>query len=102
MDSQIYLKDVLKIAVIPKLSNEVCITANFEYKKYIGECKKFTLKARGGAINICFAQGQSGVTYILLPDGVSYNEDVILTKTDFCIFFQSPTINTVLEVILWQ
>lgn len=102
MDSQIYLKDVLKVAKVPILSNEVCIVANFEYKKYIGECKKFTLKARGGAINICFSQGQSGVTYILLADAVSYNEDVILTKTDFCIFFQSPTINTVLEVILWQ
>lgn len=101
-ESRLYLKDVLKTANIPIISNQVCIVANFEYLKYIGKCKKFTIKARGGDIKFSFDQGQSGVNYILLGDAISYNEDVIDTSIDFVIYFQSATAGAVLEVIIWR
>ena len=99
---EIYLYDLIKEALIPQVSNVVCILADTEYLKYMGAVRKFTVKARGGDLKISFQQNQSGVSYILLPDGASYNEDLIKTPADFIIYFQSPTASAILEVITWQ
>ncbi len=101
MVKKIYLDEVIKSSYNPILYNEICTLANREYKKFIGLCRKFTLKARGGNINVSFFPLQSSSSFVLLTDGVSYNEDLIETPNDFMIYFQSPTIGAVLEIIIW-
>jgi len=101
-DLILYLEDVIKVAREPLLFNEKAVEANFEYKIRIGNVKKITLKARGGTFKIAFNQGQSSVSFIQLADGISYNEDLVDTREDFMIYFQSSTAGAILEIIAWR
>lgn len=102
VEARIYSDEVIKVSYTPILYNEVCTVANQEYKKFLGACFKFTLKARGGTINIAFQPLQSNKTFISLSDGVSYNEDLIKSPQDFMLYFQSPTAGAILEIIGWR
>jgi len=102
MDINIFSKEIVKVALIPQIFNEEIYSINTEYPKFIGEVRKFTFKARGGIFKIGFAETMSNVSYVLLADSASYNEDNILTKSDFKIFFQSDTVGSILEIITWQ
>jgi len=93
-------EEIVRAATIPAMDNLVCLTANKEYKFNLGDPLKFTLKARGGAVKVSFYAGQSNVIYLLLGDGIAYNEDLIHPES-FIIYFQSDTVNTVLEIIRW-
>lgn len=101
MDINIYSEEIVKVALTSQMFNEIIYSINTEYLKFIGSVRKFTFKARGGIFKVSFSETMSGVNYILLADGISWNEDNILTKSDFKIFFQSDTINSVLEIITW-
>lgn len=97
------LEGITKFGSIPIMYNETCITANYEYNKRLEKgVKKFTFKARNGTVNISFNQGQSSLNYVLLNNGVSWSEDRLNTRDDFMIYFQSPSANTVLEIIVWR
>jgi hypothetical protein len=84
----------------PTIYNKTCTSANTEYSQTLPEkTKKFTLKARGGTVKVCFTSGQSGTTYIELTDGQSWSEDNIeFTGT---VYYQSPTAGTILEIVAW-
>jgi hypothetical protein len=99
---ELRITDLLKIAVTPQMFNEQIIVANAEQKKFIGQVRKFTLKARGAGFQVSFQEGQSNTNFVLLADGVSYNEDLLLTSETFMIFFQSTSILGILEIITWQ
>lgn len=96
----VILKPLIEEADVSLLENIVCVDANKEYNFLIGECKKFFVKARGGAVKVAFSKGQSALKYILLADGISYNEDLI-HPISIEIYFQSEAGGTVLEIVKW-
>jgi|GEM_PF-4928904 len=88
-------------ASIPYIYNVVCSNADTEYNQPLPDgCKKFTIKARGGSLKVCFKAGESGSNYVLLTDGQSWSEDG-LDLTGITLYFQSPTAGTVAEIIAW-
>jgi len=89
-------------ATAQTIYNVTCTTANTEYSQVAaGTILKFTVKARGGAVKVCFASGQSGTTYVYLTDGQSWSEDwVSLASPTF--YFQSPTAGAVCEIVVWS
>ncbi len=101
-EAKLFLDDVIKTALTPVMYNEVTTLAGVEYKKFIGKCLKFTFKARGGIFKISFTPLTSGVNYVQLADALSYNEDLIVTPSDFMIYFQSNTAGAVLEIVIWK
>lgn len=91
---------VVEYATTPTLYNLTLALANTEYSQALpAGTKKFTCKARGGQIKLCFTSGQSGTTYILLNDGQAYYEDNL--KANITIYAQSPTAGTILEIVAW-
>jgi len=97
----VILDPLIRSAEQPYLENFTIESANKEYKFPLGDVQKFTLKARGGAIKVTFYEGQSNLKYILLADGISFNEDLIKTK-NLTVFFQSTIAGSVLEILVWQ
>lgn len=94
------LGGVLTEATSPTLYNPICTNANTEYSQSLEECRKFTIKPRGGPLKVCFTSGGSGTTYILLNDGQPYGEDMI-HPTALTLYFQSTVAGTVVEIIKW-
>jgi len=87
-------------ATTPTIYNVTCTNADTEYSQTLpANTKKFTIKARGGSLKVCFTSGQSGTTYILLADGQSWSEDNI--EFSGTLYFQSPSAGTVAEIIAW-
>lgn len=92
---------VVEVATGPTLYNVDCTLAATEYSQALpGGTRKFTIKARGGDLKVCFTNGQSGATYILLTDGQSLSEDN-LSLTGKTIYFQSPTAGADAEILAW-
>jgi hypothetical protein len=88
-------------ASTPNIYNVTCTNADTEYSQALpANTKKFTVKARGGQLKVCFTANQSGNTYILLDDGQSWSEDG-LDLSNVTLYFQSPTAGTVAEIVAW-
>lgn len=86
-------------ATSPHLYNVTCTVATNEYSQALpANTLKFTIKARGGILWVCFTSGGSGTTYIVLADQQSLSEDNVnlVGKT---LYFQSPTGGTIAEVM---
>ena len=83
-----------------EIFNINCSTANTEYSQALGECRKFSIKARNGYLKVCFNSGQSGITYISLAGGQCYNEDLI-HHAGLTLYFQSPAAGTIVEIVKW-
>lgn len=101
LENKIYAPDIIKTSITPIIYNQTIVLANYEFKKYLGDVRKFTFKARDGTIKISFSQGQSNLQYVKLIDGQSWSEDLIRTA-NLMLYFQSDTVNAVLEIIVWQ
>lgn len=85
---------------IPAIYNVSCAVAGTEYSQAFGGYRqKFTVKARGGPLKVCFTATESGTKYIYLADGESWSEDNI--KSSLTLYFQSPTAGTIAEVLTW-
>ena len=84
------------------LYNKTCTLAATEYSQALpANTKKFTAKARGGAVQVCYTSGQSGTTYILLADGQAMSED-LLYLNGMTLYFQSPMAGAIVEVVAWS
>ncbi|MBI5970576.1 MAG: hypothetical protein HY884_05425 [Deltaproteobacteria bacterium] len=97
--------DVTSIAHLesnaPALYNVSCAVAGTEYSQALpANTKKFTVKARGGSLKVCFTSTESGTKYILLPDGSSMSEDLVYLAAQ-TLYFQSPTTGAVAEIIAY-
>lgn len=89
-------------AKTPALYNVVCTVAGTEYDQALpANTKKFLIKARGGALKVCFTEGQSGTTYMELEIGKAYWEDLIEPES-LTLYFQSPVAGTVAEIVVWS
>lgn len=87
-------------ASIPTMFNVTCTAAETEYSQSFGGTRqKFTIKARGGALKVCFTATESGTKYISLDDGASWSEDNI--KSSLTLYFQSPTAGAIAEIVTW-
>lgn len=92
---------VVEVATGPTLYNVDCAVADTEYSQALpAGTRKFTIKARGGDLKVCFTNGQSGATYILLTDGQSMTEDNV-SLTGKTLYFESPTAGTDAEILAW-
>lgn len=92
---------VVEVATGPTLYNVDCPLAGTEYSQALPNgTKKFSIKARGGDLKVCFTNGQSGATYILLTDGQALFEDN-LSLTGKTVYFQSPQAGTDAEIMAW-
>lgn len=84
------------------LYNKTCVAAATEYSQALpANTKKLTVKARGGAAQVCYTSGQSGTTYIYLADGQAMSED-LLYLNGVTLYFQSPTAGAVVEIVAWS
>lgn len=84
-------------------SNYTLVVAATEYAvQGIITQSAINLKARGGAIQFSFYEGQSGAVYSLLSDGASFELDTTpfgVIGSPIAIYAQSPTAGAILEVI---
>jgi len=87
-------------AVAPTLYNVACASANTEYSQALGGVRKFLIRARTGNLKVCFTSGQSGSTFVSVPAGTTYSEDLI-HPTALTLYFQNDTASTVVEIIAW-
>jgi len=95
------LNRMIERGTSPTIYNVTCTNADTEYSQALpASTKKFTVKARGGSLKICFTSGQSGTTYVLLEDGQSWSEDGIVFNGT--LYFQSPAAGTIAEIIAWS
>lgn len=94
---------MLNRATLVVIYNVTITNANSEYSQALpANTKKFLIKCRGSYdIKVCFANGQSGTTYITVPGGMSYYEDVIQSST-LTLYFQCATAAQVAEIMAWS
>lgn len=92
---------VIEEATAPALYNVSCVSGATQYSQALpAGARKFTIKARGGDLQVCFTTGETGSKYILLTDGQSLTEDQV-KLTGRTLYFESPTAGTVAEVLAW-
>jgi hypothetical protein len=87
-------------AVTPTIYNVACASANTEYSQSLGSVRKFLIRPRTGTLKVCFTSGQSGTTFITIPAGSTYSEDLI-HPTAITLYFQNDTASTVAEIVTW-
>ena len=99
--AQINLDDLK--ATTPVVYNVTMTSANTEYSRALpANTKKFLIRCREEyAIKACFASGASGTTYITVPSGMSYWEDLIQPAT-LTLYFQCATAAQVAEIVAWS
>lgn len=103
-------QDVLLVAinnqVFPATSrtiyNVTMTLANTEYNQALpANTKKLTIKCRGlYNIKLAFILNQSGVTYLTIPAGMAYSEDLI-RPISLTLYFQCPAAAQVAEIVAW-
>lgn len=63
--------------------------------------KRFTIKVRGSAqMKLAYSSGQSGLVYLTLPPGTSYEESE-LSLTGVTLYFQTNKTNQTVEIVQW-
>jgi len=90
-------------AATPALYNVTMTLANTEYSQALpANCQKFTIKCRTNYdVKLAFTAAASGVTYLTIPRGMAYSEDLIRPAT-LTLYFQCPTAAQVAEIIAWS
>jgi len=91
------------VATTPYLYNVTMTSANVEYSQAMpGNCKKFTVKCRGEYdIKLAFTLAESGTTYITIPSGQNYWDDLIRDVV-LTLYFQCATAAQVVEIVAWN
>lgn len=90
-------------AATHNIYNVTMTLANTEYSQALpAHTKKFTIKCRTlYSIKLAFTLNQSGVTYLTIPAGMAYSEDLIRPAT-LTLYFQCPTAAQVAEIVAWS
>lgn len=86
----------------PQIYNLSMPLANTEYQQAITNgAVKITLRTRlGAALKISFTATESGVKYITVPPGATYEINTIRTN-NLTLYVQSTVANNVLEIVEW-
>lgn len=94
-------ENVIEQATGPVIYNVPCVIAATEYSQALpANARKFTVKARGGDLQLCFIATESGSNYFTLADGQAISED-LLKLTGKTLFFRSSLAGTVAEILTW-
>lgn len=92
---------VIEEATTPTFYNIDCTLAATQYSQALpAGTRKFTIKARGGDLKVCFTTGETATKYILLTDGQSLTEDQV-KLTGKTLYFESPTAGADAEIVAW-
>jgi len=82
--------------------NLTIATADTEQSQALpANTKKFLLKSRStGIIKLAYTSGESGTKYVTIPaHGVFTDDNLYVSQT---IYFQSPTMGEIVELITYQ
>lgn len=90
-------------AATHNIYNVTMTLANTEYSQALpANTKKFTIKCRSyNDVKLCFTALASGVTYITIPAGMTYWDDLINPAT-LTLYFQCPIAARVIEIVAWS
>ena len=82
--------------------NKTMTSANTEYSQALPNgCAAFTVKCRGNYdIKLCFTAAGSGTTYVTVPAGSAYYEQVV-SAYQVTLYFQCATASQVTEIVYW-
>jgi hypothetical protein len=85
----------------PTIYNVSVPTANTEVSQALSNgTKKFSIRCRGNAkIQLSFASGDSGTTYVTIPAGVTYTEDSVSFTGS--LYFQTSLPSQMIEIVEW-
>lgn len=97
------ISTLVKPAATHNIYNVTMTSANTEYSQTLpASTKKFTIKCRTNYdVKLCFTSGASGTTYITIPAGMTYWDDLIKPVT-LTLYFQCPTAAQVTEIVAWS
>ena len=86
----------------PMVSNVLLSLANTEQDfEFAANTKSFSLRVRElASLKFCFVLGESGLNYVTLSSGASFEESG-LNVSGLKIYFQSNRANVTLEIIEW-
>lgn len=95
--------NMIRRATTPTFSNVTMTNADQEYSHELpANCMKFLIKCRGlYDLKVCRIATESGSTYLTVPAGMSYYEDLIQT-TGKTLYFQCATAAQVAEIVTWN
>jgi len=94
---------VINKATTPTIYNVTMTLPHTEYSQALpANAKKFLIKCRGNyAIDVCFSVGQSGTTYVTVPAGMTYWEDLI-QPSSLSLYFRCDTAARIAEIVAWS
>lgn len=100
---QVNVDETVLQATTPTIYNTTMTTASTEYSQALpSNCQKFLIKCRGNYdIKLAFTSTESGTTYLTIPAGMAYSEDLIRPSTQ-TLYFQCATAAQVAEIIAWS
>lgn len=87
----------------PAVYNVTMTLAATEYNQALpADCKKFLIKCRTNYdIQLAFAAAGSGATYLTIPAGMAYWEDLLLDAS-LTLYFQCATAAQIAEIVAWS
>lgn len=87
----------------PTIYNVSATLANTEYSQVLSSTtKRFSVKIRGFAdLKLAYISGQSGITFITVPGGSSYEEINLAGTSAITLYFQSPSSAQTIEIVQW-
>jgi hypothetical protein len=92
------------VITTPLVVNVTMTNAATEYNYSLpANCKAFVIKLRsqGALLQLSFASGQSGTTYITIPQNDRYESPTNMDLDSKVIYFQSPSANQIIELIVY-
>lgn len=92
----------LKQVKNPALSNISIPLANTEVTIVIPAATvRFMIKARGSKIQFAYTAGNSGTTFVTVPAGCNYSEDLINDTASLTLYVQSTLAGEIVELLTW-
>lgn len=90
-------------ATNPTISNTTLTLAATEYSIVIpASTVRLYIKARNGSkLKFSYTLGDSGTTFVTVPAGSSYTEDVLNPAATLTLHVQSTTAGEIVELLTW-
>lgn len=82
--------------------NEVIAAANTEQSLSLtGVISGYMIKSRGkGAVKLSHVSGESGVKFLTIKPGAVYTDEH--EYNNLVLYFQSPTVGEIVEIVTWS
>jgi len=93
---------MLRKATLPVIQNVTMTLADTEYSQALpANVKKFLIKCRTNyPIQVAVREGWSGTTYVTVPAGMSWWEDLI-QPASLTLYFQCATAGQEAQIVAW-